>query len=158
MGIPTARCPIHPNVVQRPSSIENIVGIKDSSGDLGLTTEYMRLGGLGFSVLAGNDQLILATLLYGGHGCIASTGNVVPDLVVGIYDRFVAGDITAAGAAQARLAPLRHAFGLGTFPCVIKEALNIIGISVGRCRAPVGELSPEARQKLTEVLRDLGLV
>ena len=151
-------CHIRPELVSRLARVENIVGIKDSSGDLGLTAEYIRVGGDEFSVLAGRDTLILATLLYGGRGSIAATGNVVPGLVASIYDRFVDGDLDGALEAQRQLAPLRHAFGLGTFPVVVKEALNMIGMPVGRCRAPVGEMKSEACRQLRQVLVDLGLI
>ncbi|MCL6429411.1 MAG: 4-hydroxy-tetrahydrodipicolinate synthase [Anaerolineae bacterium] len=151
-------CPLRPPLVARLAKIENIVGIKDSSGDLSLTAEYIRVGGEGFSVLAGRDTLILATLLYGGRGAIAATANVAPALVVSIYERFRSGDLQGALEAQRRLSPLRHAFELGTFPAVIKEALELIGIPAGRCRAPVRRLDPEKRAQLEGVLRELGLV
>ena len=150
-------CPLSPSVVQRLAAIENIVGIKDSSGDLSLTAEYVRVGGERFSVLAGRDTLILASLVYGARGAIAATANVAPALVASIYDRFTAGDQAGALRAQQELAPLRHAFELGTFPAVIKEALNLIGIPVGPCRAPVGPLEPDRRAQLVGILRDLGL-
>ncbi|MDI7274506.1 MAG: 4-hydroxy-tetrahydrodipicolinate synthase [Anaerolineae bacterium] len=150
-------CPLRPALVQRLAAIENIVGIKDSSGDLSLTAEYVRVGGERFSVLAGRDTLILASLVYGARGAIAATANVAPVLVASIYDRFTAGDQAGALRAQQDLAPLRHAFELGTFPAVVKEALNLIGIPVGSCRAPVGPLEPDRRAQLPGILRDLGL-
>jgi 4-hydroxy-tetrahydrodipicolinate synthase len=151
-------CPLRPSLVARLATIDNIVGIKDSSGDLSLTAEYIRAGGEGFSVLAGRDTLILATLLYGGRGAIAATANVAPALVVGIYERFCSGDLQGALEAQRRLSPLRHAFELGTFPAVVKEALELIGIPAGRCRAPVRRLDADKRAQLEGVLRELGLV
>jgi 4-hydroxy-tetrahydrodipicolinate synthase len=134
-------------------NIENIVGIKDSSGDLTLTAEYIRRTDEKFSVLAGRDTLIYGTLCYGGKGAIAATANVAPKVIVEIYEAFQAGDLKRSLEAQFRLAPLRLAFDLGTFPVVIKEALNLIGIDAGIGIPPVGGIKPEAKEELKEILR-----
>lgn len=146
------------NFVVRASKVENIVGIKDSSGDLSLTAEYIRRTGEGFSVLAGRDTLIYGTLCYGGKGAIAATANVAPKVVVEIYEAFVAGDWKRSLDAQYRLAPLRLAFDLGTFPVVIKEALTLIGIDAGAGIAPVGGMKPEAKEELKNILENMGLM
>ncbi|MGQ9509214.1 MAG: 4-hydroxy-tetrahydrodipicolinate synthase [Thermodesulfobacteriota bacterium] len=144
--------------VVRASKVENIVGIKDSSGDLTLTAEHIRRTGERFSVLAGRDTLIYGTLCYGGKGAIAATANVAPRLIVEIYEAFMKGDHSRALSAQYRLAPLRLAFDLGTFPVVIKEALNLIGIDAGIGIPPVGRISSEAREELKEILKNMGLL
>jgi 4-hydroxy-tetrahydrodipicolinate synthase len=141
------------------AAVDNIVGIKDSSGDMSLTGEYIRLTrGMNFHVLAGRDTLIYATLCYGGKGSICATANVDPRVPVEIYEAFIVGDHKRALEAQYRLAPLRIAFGLGTFPAVIKEALNMIGIEAGPAVRPVGPLTPENREKLRKVLADMGML
>jgi len=145
-------------LAKRLAAIDNIVGIKDSSGDLTQTATFINDTPESFQVLAGRDTLILATLLYGGAGSIAATGNVAAALIVSIYEHYMAGDIPAARQAQRRLAPLRSAFGLGTFPQVIKEALQMIGIDAGPSRRPVGPLSDSARAELRRVLTDLDLL
>lgn len=146
------------DLVMRLSEIENIVGVKDSSGDMTLIGEYIRRAGKGFSVLAGRDTLIYATLVYGGAGSITATANVAPKLVVKIYESFRQGNNEEALKAQYGLAPLRIAFGLGTFPIVVKEALNMIGIEAGPARAPVGEMQEDNKKKLREVLKGLDLL
>jgi 4-hydroxy-tetrahydrodipicolinate synthase len=138
--------------------VKNIVGIKDSSGDLTITSEYIRRTGEEFSVLAGRDTLIYGTLCYGGKGAIAATANVVPKVVVEIYEAFQKGDLKRSLEAQFRLAPLRLAFDLGTFPVVIKEALNLIGIDAGVGMPPVGGIKPEAKKELKEILKNMGLL
>jgi len=145
-------------LVTKLSKIDNIVGIKDSSGDLTLTTEYIRNTDSGFSVLAGRDTLIYGTLLYGGKGAIAATANIIPKLVVEIYEAFVKGNLERAKKAQFRLAPLRIAFGLGSFPVVIKDALKLIGIDAGSARKPIESLSEAQREKLKKVLQNLGIL
>lgn len=147
-----------PATVKELAGVENIVGIKDSSGDMSLSGEYIRVTrGMNFHVLAGRDTLIYATLCYGGTGSITATANVDPRVPVEIYEAFVAGDHKRALDAQYRLAPLRIAFGLGTFPVVIKEALNMIGIEAGPAVPPVGPMSRENREKLKKILEEMGL-
>ena len=149
-----ARAGVHisPGLVARLSEIDNIIGIKDSSGDLSLAAEYIRVTPDDFTVLMGRDTLILASLLYGCKGAIAATANVAPQVAVEIYERFEAGDLVGARQAQERLAPLRYAFSLGTFPVVAKEALAMLGIDAGPARAPVGPMSEESRERLKEIL------
>ncbi len=152
------RVGISPGTLAELARIDNIVGLKDSSGDLSLTAEYIRATPDDFAVLIGRDTLIFGGLLYGCAGAIAATANVVPNLVVKIYECFKAGDIEGARQAQERLAPLRLAFGLGTFPVVIKEALSLMGIAAGPARRPVGPMSDEARKQLSDVLKSLGIL
>lgn len=144
-----------PDLVARLSKVDNIVGIKDSSGDMTQTGEYIRRCSPQFSVLAGRDTMILSTLVYGGKGAIAATANVAPQLIVEIYNAFQAGDMQRALDAQYRLAPLRIAFEMGSFPVVIKDALELMGIAAGPCRGPVAGISPEKRARLAEIVKDL---
>jgi 4-hydroxy-tetrahydrodipicolinate synthase len=140
------------------AKIDNIIGIKDSSGDLALTAEYIYSCPKDFAVLAGMDSLILATLLYGGKGAIAATANFAPRLVVEIYESFVKGDIRKAREFQFKLFPFRLAFNLGTFPVVVKEAMELIGRPSGPARSPVRALSQENREKLKNLLIEGGLL
>jgi 4-hydroxy-tetrahydrodipicolinate synthase len=141
------------------AAVDNIIGIKDSSGDMSLTGEYIRLTrGMNFHVLMGRDTLIYAALCYGAAGSICATGNVDPRVPVEIYEAFIARDHKRALDAQFRLAPLRVAFGLGTFPVVVKEALTMIGIDAGPAVLPIGPMTPENREKLRKVISDMGML
>jgi len=149
---------VPPRLVKRLAEIDNIVGIKDSSGDFSLTMEYIQQTPRDFAVVMGRDTLIFAALLQGAKGAIAATANVAPELVVKIYTNVQAGKIDAAREAQEALAPLRLAFTWGTFPVVIKEALDLMGMEGGPCRAPVGPLTKEQRDKLKALLRDMKVI
>ena len=144
--------------VRRLAEIDNIVGIKDSSGDLTLTAQYIMECPKEFAVLAGRDSLILATLLYGGKGAVAATANVAPKLVVEIYESFMRGDLERARELQFKLLPLRLAFNLGTFPAVVKEAMNILKRPSGPARSPVSSLPEDKRQRLKSILKGIGLI
>lgn len=145
------------DLVIRLSKIDNIVGIKDSSGDMTLTSEYIRKTNDDFSILAGRDTLIYGTLLYGGKGAIAATANVAPKLAVEIYDAYMNGNMERAKKAQANLARLRVAFSLGSFPVVVKDALRLIGINVGPTRAPIKSLDEKKKEILKNILQQLKL-
>ena len=136
----------------------NMVGIKDSSGDLGLTFKYKKLCPDYFRVFVGRDQLIYAALCGGVDGAVAATSNAAIDIVLGIYKEFVRGNHEASRVFQDRLVPLREFFSQGTFPVIVKEALTLMGLPSGPCRRPVGPISEEKRMQLREVLKTMGLM
>ncbi|MGF7034893.1 4-hydroxy-tetrahydrodipicolinate synthase [Paenibacillus mucilaginosus] len=145
------------NLLERLAGIPNLAGVKDSSGDMTLTAEYLRrTRGSSFRVMAGRDVMILSSLVYGAVGCVASTANIVPSLVVEIYDRYMAGDLEGALEAQFRLAPLRMAFNLASFPVVTKEAMNLIGVPVGASILPNTAATELNRSKLRAILKEMG--
>jgi 4-hydroxy-tetrahydrodipicolinate synthase len=145
--------------VVKLAEIKNIVRIKDSTGDMTLTGEYIRLTKeKNFHVLMGRDTMIHAGLCYGAQGSIAACANVAPRLCADIYDKYIAGDIKGSLEAQYTLAPLRIAFTLGSFPTVIKEALELLGIEAGPCMAPISPMSTEEKGQLKNVLVEMGLL
>jgi 4-hydroxy-tetrahydrodipicolinate synthase len=143
-------------LIVRLSNIKNIVGIKDSSGDMTKAAEIVRRTGSDFSVLAGRDTLIYGFLTYGAHGSVAATANIVPELVVSIYELYQKGEQQASLEAQFKLAPLRIAFSLGSFPVIMKEGLKLRGIDVGNTLKPIQPLTEEAREKLKKIIKELG--
>lgn len=157
---PKTSVSLAPATVAKLAEIPNITGIKDSSGDMSVTAEYIRLTRHmdDFSVLMGRDTLIYGALCYGAAGSIAACANVAPRLCVDIYNKFVAGDLKGSLKAQFALAPLRIAFSLGTFPAVIKESLSLLGIEAGPCMEPAGPMTDDERAKLQKVLTDMGLL
>ncbi|MDL2250548.1 dihydrodipicolinate synthase family protein, partial [Lachnospiraceae bacterium OttesenSCG-928-J05] len=157
---PKTNVTIAPATAARLAEITNIVGIKDSTGDMTNATEYIRLtrDNPDFHVLMGRDTLIYGALCYGATGAIASCANVAPRIAADIYDKFVEGDLAGSLEAQYRFAPLRIACGMGTFPAVIKEGLVMQGIPVGKCLEPIAELSSEEKEKLRSVLGGMELL
>jgi 4-hydroxy-tetrahydrodipicolinate synthase len=145
------------DTVARLAEIPNILGIKDSSGDLQNTQEYVRVVPPRFSVLMGRDTLIFTGLLMGARGAVPATGNIAPRLLVEIYERFVKGDLDGSRAAQLRLNPLRLALMLCTAPGGVKAALDMLGMSIGPCRSPVSGLAPDKKARLRAALEAAGL-
>lgn len=152
-----------PATVQKLSQVANIVGAKDSSGNFDNILQYIektRGGDKPFTVLSGNDSLILWTLLAGGQGAIAGCANVFPHTMVSIYEKFIAGDLEGARKAQDSIRPFRDVFKFGNPNTIVKTAVKELGYPVGLCRAPFNSLSPaglDALRKALQTCRDNGL-
>ena len=106
-------------------------------------------------VFMGRDHLILDGLRMGAIGAVTACANLIPRTFVELYDAYQAGNLEEATRLQGLVEPLRKAFSLGTFPVVIKEAMNLMGMDVGNARRPVGPMTEEARAKLAAVLDKL---
>jgi 4-hydroxy-tetrahydrodipicolinate synthase len=149
---------IEPDTVARLAEVPNIAGIKDSSGDLQNTNEIIRRVPERFAVMQGRDTLIYPSLIFGARGAVPATCNIAPAIVVEIYEAFQRGDQAAAKAAQWRLNPVRLSLTLGTAPGGVKAALEMLGLSIGPCRSPVGPLPADKRQKMKAALAEAGLL
>jgi 4-hydroxy-tetrahydrodipicolinate synthase len=145
-------------VVKLAQSFANFKGIKDSSGDITQVSEIIRMTPPAFKVFMGRDTVIFGGLMYGAAGAIAASANVAPILTVAIYNAYKNGEYDKAKMYQQELAPLRMAFDLGSFPVVVKEALDMMGLPAGKCRMPIMPLSQTNRNKLREILLDMNLI
>ena len=137
---------------------ENIVGAKDSSGDIENLKAYIRLTkelNKDVAILAGNDGAILTCLKEGGSGGIAGRANIWPNAVASIYDRFTAGDLEGAQQAQDAIAALQTVFKFGNPNTIIKKAVALLGYPVGDCRAPFNYVPDEGIEALKQVLADV---
>ncbi|HHT14796.1 MAG TPA: dihydrodipicolinate synthase family protein [Clostridiales bacterium] len=156
---PKTNVMVDPATVVQLAEIPNIVAVKDSTGDMNNTAEYLRLTqGMDFHVMMGRDTLIYAGLCYGASGAIASCANVAPGIAVDIYEKHKQGDHKGALEAQFKLTALRNATSMGSFPVTIKEALKLIGYDCGDCIKPIQPLNEEQRTKLRSVLQDMGIL
>jgi 4-hydroxy-tetrahydrodipicolinate synthase len=131
---------------------ENIVGMKDSSGDLTQSIEYQLLPSRRALLFSGRDTIALAMMIHGADGTISPAANVFPRLMVRLYDAFRAGNIAQARRISDIFAPLRAAWALGSFPVVIKEAMTLAGHGAGPARPPIGPLSEAKRAELKNVV------
>jgi dihydrodipicolinate synthase len=135
------------------AKVKNIVAVKDSSGDFENIEKYINATkGEDFSVFAGTDSLILKTLMAGGKGAVAATANMLPDIVVSIYDNWLNGDIEKAEEAQNKLQPLRDTFKYGTLPSVLKKAVELYSVPVGPPKFPATEPKGEMLEKVKEMV------
>ncbi len=112
--------------------IENIVGMKDSSGDMTQTEEFIRRNSdVGFKVLCGKDTLIYSGLCVGCVGAVCSTANFLPELVCSIYNLFEGGEYEESLKAQFVLNPIRLQMDKSSFPVATKDYCNLLGHCVG---------------------------
>jgi 4-hydroxy-tetrahydrodipicolinate synthase len=146
---------LYPETVAELSKVENIVGIKDSTGNFDQILKYLKVTDEDFAVYSGADPLILWTLMAGGQGAIAATSNMYPKLVVSIYDHWKNGDIEKAREAQEKLRKIRDASNMASTPAVFKKAMELLGQTVGPPRDPVEKVtSIEIVNKLKEIMKE----
>ena len=146
-------------VARLAREVPNFAGIKDSTGDLSNAAELIQACPSGFKVFMGRDTLIFGALLYGCAGAVAATANVAPGLAVGIYQELSVGDLAKAREFQARLAPVRKFFTVGSHPAGLKEAMVQLGLlGCGKCRRPTLDLTPVQKDEVRTILRQVGLL
>ena len=129
-----------------------ICGIKDSSGDFANTLAYLDACPPDFHVMAGADNLILWTLLAGGTGAVSGLANVVPELLVSLYESWVSGDFEMARKAQKAILPLRRCLAMGNPNSIVKRAARLAGHPVGPARKPASGCSEDIDRAVNEVL------
>lgn len=146
---------LSPALVERLADIENIAAAKDSSGNFDNMLQYIeRTRDKDFTVLSGNDSLILWNLLAGGSGGIAGCANVFPHNMAQIYEAFSEGNLKAARRYQDNIRAFRNCFRFGNPNTIVKEAVAMRGYPVGKCRRPFSGLSPEGVRAVRSVLDD----
>ena len=112
--------------------VPNIVGMKDTSGDITLTEECVRRNrDVNFKVFGGKDTLLYASLCVGAVGGVCTAGNFMPELIGDVYQKFVAGDLQGSLEAQFKLNPVRLSMDGASFPVAAKDMANLRGQNVG---------------------------
>lgn len=134
----------------------NIVGVKDSGGDLTQSIEYLLLAPRPALLFSGRDTIALAMMFHGAQGTISPAANVFPERMVQLYDALRAGRLDEARRLSDLFAPLRAAWAWGSFPVVIKEAMRLAGRDAGPTRPPIAGLSPKLRDDLATVVEHIG--
>lgn len=136
-------------------TVPNIVGMKDSSGDFSLLSEYVRrTRDIDFKVLAGKDTLVYPGLCIGTAGSVCSTANMFGPLVTSIYNKFMEGDLKGALEAQFKLNPVRISQDKASFPVATKDMANLMGLDVGEpikpSKSSKGDVLELMKQKMIE--------
>lgn len=117
--------------------VDNIVGMKDTSGDMTQTAEFIRrTRDVDFKVFGGKDTLLFASLCHGAVGGVCTAANFMPELITDIYDKYVAGDIKGSLEAQFKLNPVRLAMDPASFPVAAKDMANLRGRDIGAPYTP----------------------
>jgi len=147
-------------VVERLAhDVPNIVGMKDSSGDITQTEEYIRRNrDVDFKVMCGKDTLIYAGLCVGAVGAVCCMANFVPKMVCSIYDKYMAGDIRGALEAQYDLNPIRLQMDKSSFPVATKDYANLLGLELGAPYLPTKNSTAAQLEGLRDQLVKAGLL
>lgn len=113
-------------------NVPNIVGMKDTSGDITQTAEFIRrTRDLGFKVFGGKDTLLYASMCHGAVGGVCTAANFMPELITAVYNKFVAGDLEGSLETQFKLNPVRLAMDPASFPVAAKDMATLRGLDVG---------------------------
>ena len=146
---------LDPSTVERLLDFENIVGIKDTSGNWDNLKGYLDVAKKrdNFVVLCGDDSLILKSLINGGDGAISGIANVYPKTVVELYDSFIEGNFEKAKYLQDSMMPFLELFKYGNPNTIVKKAVNMLGYPVGKCKAPFNYISDEGYKALVKLLK-----
>ncbi len=152
-------CNITPDVILKlANDFDNIVGIKEASGNLKQVSEIIRNAPENFIVLSGDDFLTLPILALGGKGVVSVAANVAPHLMKEMYLAFKEGNLEKARELHHKLTPLFEVLFIDTNPIPVKKALELMGLPAGKPRLPLVELNQEKTEKLKAVLQSLGLL
>ena len=112
--------------------VDNIVGMKDTSGDITQMEEFIRrTRDVDFKVFGGKDTLLYASLCHGAVGGVCTAANFMPHLITDIYNKFVTGDYKGSLEAQFKLNPVRLSMDAASFPVAAKDMANLVGRDVG---------------------------
>lgn len=146
---------ISPSACVELSKIDNIVAIKEASGNISQVAEIANLCGDNLQIYSGNDDQILPILSLGGIGVISVLSNVAPKYTHEMVYAYLNGDVKKATDMQLKSIPLIKALFSEVNPIPVKAALNEIGFNVGTPRLPLVEVSKEGMLNIKQVLNDV---
>ena len=148
---------LKPELVAKLSRLKNIVAIKEASGSLSQLSQIIeQTQGSDFSVLCGDDDLTLPSMVLGAQGVISVVANVAPRKTVAMVDAIFKGDLDKARSLHYELAPLVPAMFLETNPIPVKTAHKYLGLAGGPLRLPLAEIAPDKEKILKDLLESLG--
>ncbi len=151
-------CDMLPDTVERLSVIENIVGIKEATGDLDRAREIMRRCGDRLALYSGDDETAMELMLIGGQGNISVTANVAPAEMHELCAAAMAGDRARATAINDRLAILHRTLFVESNPIPVKWALYEMGMIPAGIRLPLTPLAEQHRETLRQALEQAGVL
>ena len=151
-------CNILPETaVELAKNVENIVAIKEASGNISQIAKLMQLADGCIDVYSGNDDQIVPILSLGGKGVISVLSNVAPKETHDIVQLYLDGKVKESCALQLKALPLIDALFCEVNPIPVKAALNLMGKKAGMLRGPLTEIEEEHARKLAQALKDFGI-
>ena len=151
-------CNIEPaTVAHLVKNVENIVGVKEASGNISQVAKIMSLTDGNIDLYSGNDDQIVPLLSLGGKGVISVLSNVAPKETHDICEKFFAGDVAGSAALQLKAVPLIDQLFCEVNPIPVKKAMKLMGMDCGPLRMPMTELTPEHEKTLAQAMKDFGI-
>lgn len=141
-----------PETIIRLSQVDNIVSVKEASGDLDAVSQIIEETGDDFSVYSGDDGMTLPILSVGGTGVVSVAAHVIGKDMRAMVQNFLDGNVTEAAGIHRRIVPVVKALFQAPSPSPVKEALNEINVPVGSVRLPLIPLPDEEKANLTQTL------
>ena len=146
-----------PTVAALFKEVENIVGIKEATGNISQVAKVMELTDGKIDLYSGNDDQIVPLLSLGGIGVISVLSNVAPREAHDIVMKFLEGDIAGSRDLQLKSLELIDALFCEVNPIPVKAALNLMGKEVGPLRGPLTEMEPQNQERLAKAMRAYGI-
>ena len=151
-------CNIEPaTVAALVKEVDNIVGVKEASGNISQVAKIMQLTQGDIDLYSGNDDQIVPILALGGKGVISVLSNVAPRETHEICAKFFAGDIAGSRELQLKAIPLINALFSEVNPIPVKKAVSLMGMEAGGLRMPLTEMEEANEQKLAQAMRAFGI-
>ena len=151
-------CNIEPaTVAALVKEVDNIVGVKEASGNISQVAKIMQLTQGDIDLYSGNDDQIVPILALGGKGVISVLSNVAPRETHEICAKFFAGDIEGSRELQLKAIPLINALFSEVNPIPVKKAVSLMGMEAGGLRMPLTEMEEANAQKLAQAMRAFGI-
>ncbi len=151
-------CNIEPaTVAELVKDVENIVGVKEASGNISQVAKIMELTDGNIDLYSGNDDQIVPLLSLGAKGVISVLSNVAPKETHDICERFFQGDIAGSRALQLRALPLVEQLFCEVNPIPVKRAVTLMGMDCGPLRMPLTQITEEHEKALIKAMEDFGI-
>jgi 4-hydroxy-tetrahydrodipicolinate synthase len=147
-----------PTVLRLAKDCENIVAIKEASGNLAQIMEILRERPANFSVLSGDDAVTIPLIALGAEGIVSVASNEIPDLMSRMTELALGGDWTEARALHYRLLPLMEINFIESSPGPVKAAMAMMGLLEENFRLPLVPIQEKSRARIREVIAELGLL
>lgn len=152
-------CNIQPETIVRLCrDVENIVGVKEASDNIGQIAKLAALADGCVDIYSGNDNQIVPILSLGGKGVISVLSNIAPGYTHEICARYLAGDVKGSLQMQLKAMDLCEKLFCEVNPIPVKQALNLMGMEAGTLRRPLTDMEPANVAKLEKAMREFGLL
>jgi len=146
------------DTVARLANIENIIGVKDATGDLNVAKSLIQKCPESFILLSGDDATAIDFVIMGGHGGISVTANVVPKLLSTAYDLAIRGNLEKAKEIDLEISNLHSHLFIESNPIPVKWAMHKMGFCENGIRLPLTKLESESRKIIEVDLQNQGLL